>query len=105
MDARRLVLRDLNDIVIKSLDISDVEHANSQCQMTIAVETRCELGDWHEGQVFNVAPWVRLAGQPAHAGRLSERRRLLLRHELQIHAHVARRTYRAFRVPTPPDRG
>ena len=62
MDKRSIVLKDFNGVVIREMDISDIDHANTQLDMTIVVRTRCDMGDWHEGQSVRLFPW----GQRVH---------------------------------------
>jgi hypothetical protein len=58
-DARRIIILDGADYPIGALDISEIENANTQCVLRLAVETRCDLGDWHRGQVVDLLPWGR----------------------------------------------
>lgn len=64
MDARRIVLRDAAGSVIRMMDVSDIDNANSQCSLTLTVETRCDLGDWHQGQDIYLAVWGRAIRSP-----------------------------------------
>ena len=54
---RLLQLRDCNGAVIREVDISDVEHANSQLSMSVAIMTQCSLGYWHDNSSTEVLPW------------------------------------------------
>lgn len=57
MDARVLVLRDANGAAIKTLDVSDLDNANAAAPVALTVETRCDLGEWHQAQRTELAPW------------------------------------------------
>jgi hypothetical protein len=57
MQRRRIVLKDFAGRVIKSLDISDVDHANTQYRMTLEVQTQCDMLHWHANQEFDTVPW------------------------------------------------
>lgn len=57
MDRRRICLRDGADAVIAMIDISDIDNADAQISMAITVETRCDMGDWHENMRVVTVPW------------------------------------------------
>jgi hypothetical protein len=57
MDRRRIVLRDCAGAIIASLDVSDIDNASALAIMTLEVQTRCDLGDWHTGQTVCLSPW------------------------------------------------
>lgn len=57
MDKRTIVLLDAAEQVIAELDVSHIDHANTQAWMHLEVRTRCEMGDWHAGQRVEVYPW------------------------------------------------
>lgn len=54
---RRIALHDGNDVVIRTMDISDIDHANTMLTVTINVEERCDMGHWHPLQIIDVNPW------------------------------------------------
>jgi hypothetical protein len=64
MDARRIALIDLNGSIVGMIDVSKLDHANSQTPMTLAVQTRCDMGDWHTGQEMELVPWGRAVKDP-----------------------------------------
>ena len=64
MDARRLVIRDLDGHIVKHIDISDLDHANTQAPIFVDIETRCDVGDWHRGQRVELVPWGRRITRP-----------------------------------------
>jgi hypothetical protein len=57
MDARVIVLRDANGAAIKTLDVSDLENADTRAPLALTVETRCDLGEWHQAQRTELIPW------------------------------------------------
>src|SRR6185437_6870277 len=57
MNARVLVLRDVNGAAVKSLDVSDLENADTAAPFALTVETQCDLGEWHQSQRTEFAPW------------------------------------------------
>lgn len=57
MDARVIVLRDANGAAVKTLDVSDLDNANSSAPMALTIETRCDLGEWHQSQQMQLIPW------------------------------------------------
>lgn len=57
MRGRRIVLRDGNGEIVKAMDVSDVDHANAQFEMTLSIETMCDMGDWHHDSSVRIAPW------------------------------------------------
>lgn len=65
MQARHLVLRDMNGEVIKDLNVSDVDNANSAAQMSVTVETKCDLGEWHVSDRYNLLPWGPRISEPS----------------------------------------
>lgn len=67
MDARVLVLRDANGAAVKTMDLSDVDNPNPAAPVAITVETRCDLGEWHQSQRTELAPWGDLTmGKASH---------------------------------------
>lgn len=65
MQARVLVLADASGAAIRSIDISDLDNANSAAPMVVIVETRCDLGEWHEGQRAELVPWGKRISEPS----------------------------------------
>ena len=57
MRQRRLVIRDVSQAIVKSIDISDIDHANAMMYMTMSIETMCDMGEWHINQVARLDPW------------------------------------------------
>lgn len=57
MDARVIVLRDGNGAAVKTLDVSDVDNSDSQAPLALTLETRCDVGEWHQSQRTELAPW------------------------------------------------
>lgn len=57
MDARVIVLRDASGAAIKTLDVSDLDNTNAAAPFAMTVETRCDLGEWHQTQRADVVPW------------------------------------------------
>jgi len=57
MDARVIVLRDGNGAAVKTLDVSDLENSDTQMPYVLTVETRCDLGEWHQSQRHDLAAW------------------------------------------------
>jgi hypothetical protein len=64
MDARVIVLRDANGAAVKTLDVSDLDNANATAPFTLTLETRCDLGEWHQSQRTELAPWGNRIGEP-----------------------------------------
>lgn len=56
-EARRIVILDGNGVIVKTLDISEIDNANAMFPMLFAVETRCDLGQWHRTQADKLLPW------------------------------------------------
>jgi len=65
MDARVLVLRDANGAAIKTLDVSDIGNTNTSAPMALTVETRCDLGEWHQAQRTEFVPWGEQISEPS----------------------------------------
>jgi hypothetical protein len=65
MDARRIALIDVDGSLVGMIDVSRLDHANTQCLMMLAVQTRCDMGDWHTGQEMQLVPWGRALKGPA----------------------------------------
>ena len=57
MDARVIVLRDGNGAAVKTLDVSDVENSDTQLPYELTIETRCDLGEWHQSQRNELTAW------------------------------------------------
>ncbi len=57
MDARVIVLRDANGAAVKTLDVSDLDNADARALLALTVETRCDLGEWHQAQRTELLPW------------------------------------------------
>ena len=57
MDARVIVMRDANGAAVKTLDVSDLDNANAALPLALTLETRCDLGEWHQAQRTELAPW------------------------------------------------
>lgn len=66
MDARVIVLRDANGAAIKTLDVSDLDNTNSAAPVALTVETRCDLGEWHQSQRTELVPWGDALVRPAN---------------------------------------
>lgn len=65
MDRRRIALYGTAGDQIAAMDVSAFDHANASIAIRLVVETRCDMGEWHSSQVFDVAPWgARLADPP-----------------------------------------
>lgn len=54
---RRLAIVDANGATIRSMDISDIAHANTMATMSMRIETQCEFGEWHIQQEDKLFPW------------------------------------------------
>jgi hypothetical protein len=65
MDARVLVLRDANGAAIKTLDVSDIDNANAAAPVALTLETRCDLGEWHQAQRVEFVPWGTRISEPS----------------------------------------
>jgi len=57
MDARVIVLRDVNGAAVKTLDVSDLPNDNAAAPYALTLETRCDLGEWHQSQRTELAAW------------------------------------------------
>ena len=57
MDARVIVLRDVNGAAVKTLDVSDLPNDNTAAPYALTVETRCDLGEWHQSDRTELAAW------------------------------------------------
>lgn len=55
--ARAIVLRDTDGRAVKTMDVSELDHENTTAPYHLSVETRCDLGEWHTGEVITLAPW------------------------------------------------
>ena len=65
MDARVVVLRDANGAAIKTLDVSDLDNTDSRALLALTVETRCDLGEWHQAQRAELLPWGNRISEPS----------------------------------------
>ena len=65
MDARVLVLRDANGAAVKTLDVSDLENPDQTAPLALTVETRCDLGEWHQAQRTELLPWGPRISEPS----------------------------------------
>ena len=65
---RRLVLRDTNGELLLTdrfgrplphfqIDLTGIQHANSQCAILAAVQEQCNLGCWHDVSANPLPPW------------------------------------------------
>lgn len=57
MDARVIVLRDANGAAIKTLDVSELDNDDNTAPLALTVETRCDLGEWHQTQRAELVCW------------------------------------------------
>jgi hypothetical protein len=59
MASQRVIrLTDAAGFPIGSIDVSQIDHCNTQVPFTLTVETLCDQGEWHTGQRFVVdKPW------------------------------------------------
>jgi hypothetical protein len=65
MDARVIVLRDANGAAVKTLDVSDLDNANAAAPLALTIETRCDLGEWHQAQRTELVPWGPRISEPS----------------------------------------
>jgi hypothetical protein len=65
MDARVIVLRDGNGAAVKTLDVSDLDNANAALPLALTLETRCDLGEWHQAQRTELTPWGERISEPS----------------------------------------
>jgi hypothetical protein len=75
MKTRRLIILNGADMIAVSMDISDLDHASSTFPMTMAIQTQCDLGDWHTGQKTILEPWGRALKTPDYRAWVTERRK------------------------------
>jgi len=57
MSNRCLVVRDDDGRALKTIDVSDVDNTDATRPLSLSVETRCSLGEWHAGQQTPLVPW------------------------------------------------
>ena len=57
MKRREIVLVDGNGAEIRSMDVSDIDHANAQLDLIAVVRTQCDMGHWHENGRIQLIPW------------------------------------------------
>lgn len=57
MDKREIVLVDVDGRLIGQLDVSPIDHANSQAPICLEIRTRCDMGEWHTTQRLELVPW------------------------------------------------
>ena len=65
MKSRQLVLRDTDGRAVNTIDVSALDHENTTAPYVMSVETQCDMGEWHQGERFTLAPWGPRISEPS----------------------------------------
>jgi hypothetical protein len=52
-----IYIRDATGSVIKSINISDLDNADTRCPLIFEVSTRCDMGHEHTNESYSLMVW------------------------------------------------
>jgi hypothetical protein len=63
---RRIALKDASDSILTgyTMDITQLDNANTSAVMRMEVQELCDMGHWHRLSLYQLSPWGRALEDP-----------------------------------------
>lgn len=55
--ARRLILQDALGNTVRSMDLTDIDNADTRFRFSVVIQGMCDMGHWHMTDSVELAPW------------------------------------------------